>query len=173
METRFALSLTQPWASAMALGLKRIEIRFEVLGNPVTQGSGKAINDRSGHARFIPDHRAPLAAWRTDIHNAAEKAAEGRFAPKGTPVWVVASFRLQRPKSAPRRVIRPTTKPDIDKLARASLDAMTGVVFADDSQVVSLALSKCYALPDQPPGAVFEVAFTVAENAETGTELLL
>lgn len=27
METRFALSLTQPWASAMALGLKRIETR--------------------------------------------------------------------------------------------------------------------------------------------------
>lgn len=44
-------------------------IRFEVLGNPVTQGSGKAINDRAGRARFIPDHRAPLAAWRTDIHN--------------------------------------------------------------------------------------------------------
>ena len=27
MEARFALSLTQPWASAMALGLKRIETR--------------------------------------------------------------------------------------------------------------------------------------------------
>lgn len=27
MEVRFALSLTQPWASAMALGLKRIETR--------------------------------------------------------------------------------------------------------------------------------------------------
>lgn len=27
METRFALSLTQPWASAMALGVKRVETR--------------------------------------------------------------------------------------------------------------------------------------------------
>lgn len=147
-------------------------IRFEVLGNPVTQGSGKAINDRAGRARFIPDHRAPLADWRMAIRNAAQNAAAGRFAPRGTPVWVSAAFRLQRPRSAPKRVIRPTTKPDIDKLARASLDAMTGVVFADDSQVVSLALSKCYALPGQPPGAVFEVSFTVAENAVTGTEMV-
>ena len=139
-------------------------IRFEVLGNPVTQGSGKAINDRAGRARFIPDHRAPLAAWRTDIHNAAEAAAQGRFAAKGTPVRVMAVFRLQRPKIAPKRVIAPTTKPDIDKLERASLDAMTGVLFADDSQVVSMHSIKVYADPGRAPGAEFEVMFEGADE---------
>jgi Holliday junction resolvase RusA-like endonuclease len=38
----------------------------------------------------------------------------------------------------------PTTKPDLDKLARAVLDALTGVYYLDDAQVVSLDLQKAY-----------------------------
>lgn len=148
-------------------------IRFEVIGNPVTQGSARAITHRaSGKAVLIQSNRTALHAWRTDIHNAAEAARDGQFAPKGTPVWVAASFRLSRPKSAPKRVIRPTTKPDVDKLIRAALDGMTGVLFADDSQVVSLMVSKCYALSDEPPGAVFEVRFGIIEDAVLGVELV-
>lgn len=134
-------------------------ITFEVLGNPVTQGSGKAITDRAGNARYIPDHRGPLTVWRSSIAHAAQLAADGAFAERGVPVWVSVTFRLQRPRSAPKRVLRPTTKPDIDKLARAALDALSGVLFADDSQVVSLALSKQFAAEGQAPGAVFEVRF--------------
>ena len=118
-------------------------IEFEVLGNP-------ALYQTSS-----------LAAWRTDIHNAAEKAANGRHAAIGTPVWVQAVFRLQRPESPPTQAIRPTARPDLDMLMRTSLDAMAGVLFADDSQVVSMAVSKVYALPDQAPGAVFKVSFGI------------
>lgn len=134
-------------------------ITFEVLGNPVTQGSGKAITDRAGNARYIPDHRGPLTVWRSSIAHAAQLAADGAFAERSVPVWVSVMFRLQRPKSAPKRVIRPTTKPDVDKMARAGLDALTGVLFADDSQVVSLHVQKEYAGTAQAPGAVFVVRF--------------
>lgn len=134
-------------------------ITFEVLGNPVTQGSGKAITDRAGNARYIPDHRGPLTVWRSSIAHAAQLAADGAFAERGVPVWVSVTFRLQRPRSAPKRVVRPTTKPDLDKLARACLDAMSGVLFADDSQVVSLHVQKEYAGEAQAPGAVFVVRF--------------
>lgn len=139
-------------------------ITFEVLGNPVTQGSGKAIKDRAGNARYIQDHRGPLMNWRASIAQAAQVAADGAFAERSVPVWVSVTFRLQRPKSAPKRVIRPTTKPDVDKLARASLDAMTGVLFADDSQVVSLHVQKEFAGEAQAPGAVFVVRFSGGEG---------
>jgi len=60
-------------------------------------------------------------------------------------------FQFVRPKShytakgalrdaAPRHV----GKPDIDKLCRAVLDALTGIAYADDSQVVALDASKVY-----------------------------
>ena len=35
-------------------------------------------------------------------------------------------------------------KPDIDKLCRAVLDSLTGIIYADDSQVVSLVATKAY-----------------------------
>ncbi|MCR4340264.1 MAG: RusA family crossover junction endodeoxyribonuclease [Gemmatimonadaceae bacterium] len=135
-------------------------ITFEVLGNPVTQGSIRAtVHKSTGRAIAIQDHRAPLMNWRASIAHAAQVAADGAFAERGVPVWVEVTFRLQRPKSAPKRVVRPTTKPDIDKLARASLDALTGVVFADDSQVVFLSLSKRFAPFGEAPGAKFQVTF--------------
>ena len=61
------------------------------------------------------------------------------------PVEVLLHFELARPKSA-RRLL-PSTKPDLDKLARAVLDALTGVVFKDDAQVVDLRVTKRYGTP--------------------------
>lgn len=137
-------------------------ITFEVLGNPVTQGSIRAtVHRTTGRAIAIQDHRAPLMNWRASIGQAAQVAADGAFAERGVPVWVSVTFRLQRPRSAPKRVVRPTTKPDLDKLARACLDAMSGVLFADDSQVVSLHVQKEFAGEAQAPGAVFVVRFEV------------
>ncbi|MCR4339570.1 MAG: RusA family crossover junction endodeoxyribonuclease [Gemmatimonadaceae bacterium] len=49
----------------------------------------------------------------------------------------------------------PTTKPDADKLTRALLDALTGVAYVDDSQVVHLGIRKEWALTG--PGTRVEV----------------
>lgn len=40
--------------------------------------------------------------------------------------------------------IRPTSKPDLDNVAKGILDAMNDIVFKDDKQVVSLTISKRY-----------------------------
>jgi Holliday junction resolvase RusA-like endonuclease len=49
---------------------------------------------------------------------------------------------LPMPKKTNRRY--PTTKPDIDKLSRAVLDALTSVWYKDDSQVIQLEAQKIY-----------------------------
>ena len=131
-------------------------IAFEVLGTPVTQGSTRAFV-RGTRAIVTHDKREPLLNWRASIAQAAQLAANSAKAPPGTPVSVSVLFRLQRPKSAPKRVTEVTTKPDVDKLARAALDALTGVLWADDSQVVSLHAQKEYAGAAQPCGALFVV----------------
>ena len=131
-------------------------ITFEVVGTPVTQGSTKAFV-AGKRAIVTHDHREPLMNWRASIADQARLASGGRKAERGIPVWVSVGFRLQRPQSAPKRVIRPTTKPDVDKLARAALDALTGVVFADDSQVVSLTAMKRFAGDGEACGAVFVI----------------
>ena len=72
--------------------------------------------------------------------------------PLETPVSVSIEFSMPMPKSTPKKLleahlngsIRHTKKPDLDNLAKAVLDAMNGVVFLDDSQIVKLTLSKRY-----------------------------
>lgn len=72
-------------------------------------------------------------------------------------VVVRATFCVERPESHYRSGrnahlvsdgVRawPTTKPDLDKLVRAVGDAMTGLVYEDDSQTVDLIVSKRYAI---------------------------
>lgn len=41
--------------------------------------------------------------------------------------------------------IRPTKKPDVDNLAKAVMDGLNGVAWADDSQVVRVSIYKEYA----------------------------
>lgn len=121
-------------------------VAFDVAGTPITQGSARAIVHRStGRAVLIQDKRSELHQWRQSIAQAAQDARNGEFADRGVPVSVFLLFGLQKPKSTPKRVETPTTKPDIDKLIRAALDALTGVVFADDSQVSQVTASKTYA----------------------------
>jgi len=65
------------------------------------------------------------------------------------------TFTMRRPAThfgtgKNKRKLRPTapwyqaTRPDADKLARAVLDALTGVAYRDDGQVAVLRVSKVY-----------------------------
>lgn len=130
---------------------------FNVAGTPVPQGSTKAFVV-NGRAVTTSTSGQNLKHWRQSIAQAAQDARKGQFADRGVPVTVSLEFRLQRPKSAPKRVTHPTSKPDLDKLIRASLDALTGVVFADDSQVVRLTTTKNYAV-NAAPGVCVIVAW--------------
>lgn len=119
-------------------------ITFDVDGLPVTQGSMRAFV-RNGRPILTSDSGQKLKDWRTSIAYAAQVARDGAFADSGVPVSVALGFRLPRPKSAPKSVLYPTKKPDLDKLIRAALDALTMVVFKDDSQVVTLETTKRFA----------------------------
>ena len=44
-----------------------------------------------------------------------------------------------------QKEIRPTKKPDVDNIAKIILDALNGVAFKDDTQVVNLIVRKYYA----------------------------
>lgn len=84
-------------------------------------------------------HKAQSVRCATPRRKAA---ATTKFFDKGIPVSVAATFVCPKPK-APMNAY---PAKDLDKLARALLDALTGVVIADDSQVVELAVRKVYGL---------------------------
>lgn len=128
-----------------------------VPGAPAPQGSKRHV----GRGILVESSKA-VGPWRERVALAAHSHARGLL---GGPVSVDLTFVLPRPKSAPKRTTPPAVKrPDLDKLARAILDALTGVWFADDSAVVSLFASKRLAEIEEPPGV--HITITTAEEAQ-------
>lgn len=104
-----------------------------------------------GSYRFVRGHAIPMSKrekpWRNLVSDNARIAmTREKFTQfdKGVPVSVRITFLMPRPKTVKRHM--PIVPPDIDKLCRAVLDALTDVgVWVDDSQVVDLGATKIYA----------------------------
>lgn len=125
---------------------------FTVEGCPIPKGSTKSfvINGRAATTNANPKTKD----WEMRIASECQAVRDGFFVPKtnkGGGVRVSVDFHLPRPVSAKKRR-HMVVKPDIDKLARAVLDAITGLMFEDDSQVISLQAGKYY-IDDGPPYA--------------------
>jgi len=114
-------------------------IAFVVPGAPATKGSFVSFVHR-GRVVTKSD-TATLKSWTRDVQICAI-AAGVTLIPKGTGVVVGVEFQFTRPARARR--MTPCIRPDCDKLARALLDALTGIAYADDGQVIGLSIAKMY-----------------------------
>jgi Holliday junction resolvase RusA-like endonuclease len=54
------------------------------------------------------------------------------------------------------RSVFPNVKPDLDNVVKAVLDALNGVVYLDDAQVVNLVATKRYATEPRVEVYIFE-----------------
>lgn len=81
----------------------------------------------------------------------AWKARAVGVRPASGPMRLVASFAITRPK-------RPThafpARDDLDKLLRSVFDALTGVAWIDDQQVVDVVATKSWAGEDGPGATI-------------------
>ena len=109
---------------------------FFVAGKPVPQGSMSYFKGRMVH-----QNDKELQAWRDIVGWCARRYFPEQL--KGA-VTLTVEFILPKPKSVTRD--EPFVKPDLDKLVRAIGDALTGIAFADDSQVTALVATKRYAV---------------------------
>lgn len=113
----------------------------------------RAFKSRRGKV-VVTNDNPETAPWAGLVAWAAKQAMQGRPS-TSHPVMVCIEFYMPRPKSVKRA--EPTTKPDVDKLVRNCLDAMTWVVWDDDSQVVGIRAHKHYADDGDGPRAVISV----------------
>ncbi|MGW0495080.1 RusA family crossover junction endodeoxyribonuclease [Streptomyces sp. NPDC003007] len=146
-------------------------ISLTVYGLPAPQGSKRHV----GNGVMIESSKK-VKPWRQDVKQAALDAVTGLtdWTPLDGPLVASMVFTFARPKghyrtgrnahllrdSAPAR---PAVTPDLSKILRATEDALTGVVWADDARVVGYArLGKFYAGTDvqdvlSMPGCVIRV----------------
>lgn len=106
-----------------------------------------------------PESRKRMGQWVQDIRHEAKDAMDGR-PPFVGPIRLSVEFRLPVPMSSIRKYqwgwLCHTKKPDVDKLFRMMSDALTSIVWKDDSQVCFSAINKVYAW-DGATGAMVNI----------------
>jgi crossover junction endodeoxyribonuclease RusA len=134
----------QPAGSKTAMPIRRKD------GSYVTTASGKPVVP-------LVDANRKAAGWKQEVKEAARKAYSGPLLDEAVRVRI--AFVRVRPKGHYRTgknahllkddaPSHPTSKPDVLKLARGVEDAMTGIIYRDDSATVSLEVEKFYGEPE-------------------------
>lgn len=137
---------------------------FRVIGVPRPGGSKKGfVNPRTGRVVIVEDCKK-TKSWRDSVVAAVRETYTGQ--PLAGPIRLNVTFYLPRPKghygsgknslfiksSAPRY---PTVKPDRTKLLRSTEDALSKILWRDDTQIITGIVSKYYTC--DMPGALIEV----------------
>jgi Holliday junction resolvase RusA-like endonuclease len=121
---------------------KEMKIQFTVFGAAQPAGSKRAFHRPGMKFPVIVDANPKAKLWKESVAREAARAMNGASLLDG-PLILTAVFYRARPKSHfGKRGLRrsaptyPTGRPDVLKLTRGLEDAMSKVVYRDDSQIV-------------------------------------
>lgn len=143
-------------------------IEFTVIGDPKPAGSKRAFVLKSTGRAIIADACTKSKDWKATVQAAALDAYQGD--PIDGPIAATILFVMRRPKSHYRKngELKPdaphyhTSKPDATKLWRCAEDALTGIAWRDDAQVVMQQIEKVYERPGHRIGMVAKIESAAA-----------
>lgn len=127
------------------------EINFTIPGEPCAQGRPH-FSTQDGYFRAIdPEKSRNYKAFVKYI--AAKEADDQGWLYTELPIKVNIKAYLPIPSSKSKKfkadaiagIERPTKKPDVDNLFKSITDAMSGILYKDDKQIVSATIGKWYA----------------------------
>lgn len=108
---------------------------FEIHGNPIPQKQTMFVK-KTGHA-YNPS-RKDIEGLQWQIRHTAPKV------PLTCPVETTFTFFVPMPKTSKirmrqmlNRIILPSKKPDLDNLAYLVTNALKGIVYEDDNQIIA------------------------------------
>jgi len=111
----------------------------------------RVVKPRNGPSFVNTYTDAATRAYEARLTEAGRLAAQAIETPLDGPLWVEVTAHMPIPASWSKKAqaaaanldTMPTTKPDADNFAKC-VDALNGVVWQDDSQIVRLVVQKFY-----------------------------
>jgi len=123
-------------------------ISFFVAGVPRPQGSKRLVGFKTGHVHMIeasPEHKN----WRASVSGVAHEAvAREKLEMIDGPVALEVRFQFVRPASHyGKHGVKPSAPPypkayDLDKLVRSVGDSLSGIVYRDDVEIITIIARK-------------------------------
>lgn len=135
-----------------------MNLRIRVIGVPATAGSFVPRKRKNGSLYLLRSGSQKHKEWRSAAETTIRQAVQlWKWEVNPEDEYSVSlSFLLPKPKSVTRE--QPNVKPDIDKLCRSTLDALTvGEAIDDDARIIQLTASKTYAAGSEQPGCYIAV----------------
>jgi crossover junction endodeoxyribonuclease RusA len=142
-------------------------IELTVYGEAKPQGSKRGFT-RGGKIIMLESCKK-LRPWRQEVAATAEAYMHHEKAilfKRPQPVRLEIIFIFPRPKSVKAGAYK-TTMPDLDKLTRALKDALTGIVYEDDAQVVKCNSTKTFAAPGTPARTMMRISKFEGSNEQS------
>lgn len=122
-------------------------IQFTVYGEPVAQGRPRA-STQGGFVRLYDPKKS--RDYKDYVRLAATEHAPPKLLEGPLAVMIIAyrsipkSFSMKKAAAAEAGQLYPTSKPDADNYLKGVKDALKGVIWVDDSQVVDAYARKRY-----------------------------
>lgn len=121
-------------------------IKFNVPGEP--KGKGRPRFTKSGHT-YTPKgtvdyEKLVKLSYRQQVGNTVFE--------KGVPLRIEVDVYFSTPKSVSKKTyekmiagaVKPAKKPDVDNILKIIADALNGLAYHDDAQIVEAAINKKY-----------------------------
>lgn len=148
----------KPWPRKYRESNLPNSISFTVYCKPEPQGSIRAFMPKGWKRPVLTSDNKDLKSFRQEVSKTALLAAQQYKCaysfdelpfPKHQPVEMTVAFYFQRPPSIPKKRTCHVVKPDLSKLLRAAEDSLTGIIYADDAQIVRIHTEKHYGAPER------------------------
>ena len=124
------------------------KIEFIVPGKAQAKQRPK-FNRFSGRA-YTPKQTISFENWVRDCYFRSISSIDNK--PTDKPLKVSITMYVEIPQSKSKKQkekmltgeIKPIVKPDVDNVAKSILDALNGIVYLDDKQIIELDIEKLY-----------------------------
>ena len=135
-----------------------MSLKIRIVGIPATAGSFVPRKRKNGSLYLLRSGSQKHREWRQAAEQTIRQAVNTwKWETSPDDEYSVSlSFLLPKPRTVTRD--QPNVKPDIDKLCRSTLDALTvGKAIDDDARITQLTATKTYTAGSEQPGCYITV----------------
>lgn len=120
-----------------------MRIGTTILVEPVAKARARTIATKGGkYHSYTPDKTAHTENLIRDKVMEMEQYFDA-----GIPIRMEATFYREKPKSTPKRVILPVTRPDLSNYLKTLEDALEKFIYQNDSQITTAIICKRFSSP--------------------------